>query len=71
MTEERQVLAVLDEVYAAWAADDADAALVFGKGAVVPSGDAEPGPASRSLETRVLSRWDGAWRVESFHSCAA
>ncbi|MFC4049005.1 SgcJ/EcaC family oxidoreductase [Actinomadura syzygii] len=126
MTEERQVLAVLDEVYAAWAANDADAfvapyaeaatatlpgaylpdreairatmasvfagelkgtkavhevqnvrfvgadaALVFSKGAVVPSGAAEPDPASRSLETWVLSRWDGAWRVEAFHNCAA
>ncbi|WP_433337567.1 SgcJ/EcaC family oxidoreductase [Spirillospora sp. CA-294931] len=126
MTDERQVLAVLDEVYAAWAANDADAfvspyaeaatailpgaylpdreairatmatvfagelkgskgvhevqnvrfvgtdaALVFSKGAVVPSGEAEPDPASQTLETWVLSRRDGAWRIEAFHNCAA
>ncbi|QXJ20769.1 SgcJ/EcaC family oxidoreductase [Actinomadura graeca] len=126
MTDERQVLAVLDEVYAAWAANDADAfvapyaeaatatlpgtylsdreairatmacvfagglkgskavhevqnvrfvgtdaALVSSKGAVVPSGEPEPDPESRSLETWVLSRRDGSWRIEAFHNCAA
>ncbi|WP_165977950.1 SgcJ/EcaC family oxidoreductase [Nonomuraea diastatica] len=126
MTAERQVLAVLDEVYAAWAANAADAfvapydevatailpgaflpnceairttmatvfagelkgskavhevqdvrfvgtdaAIVVGKGAVVPSGQADPDPASRSLETWVLSRRGGAWRIAAFHNCAA
>ncbi len=53
---DRQVREVLKEVYAAWDANDADAF-------------AEPGAASRALETWVLSRQDGAWRVQAFHNC--
>jgi uncharacterized protein (TIGR02246 family) len=45
-------------------------AIVTGKGAVLLAGHAEPDPASRALETWVLSRRDGAWRVEAFHNCS-
>lgn len=56
---DRQVREVLTEAYAAWAA----------KGAVLLAGQAEPDAASRALETWVLSRQDGAWRVQAFHNC--
>jgi hypothetical protein len=32
------------------------------------AGLGEPDAASRALETWVLSRQDGAWRVEAFHN---
>jgi uncharacterized protein (TIGR02246 family) len=118
------VRAVLDEIYAAWAANDADAfvapyaeaatavlpgtylpdratiratmaalfagalrgstavhevrnirfvgtdvAIVISKGAVVPAGRTVPDAASRALETWVLTRPDGTWRVQAFHNC--
>jgi len=121
---DRQVQEVLEEVYAAWDANDADAfakpyaesatatlpgaylpgrrairgtmatlfagelkgsravyevreirfvtgdvAIVTSKGAVLLAGQAEPGAASRALETWVLSRQYGAWRVQAFHNC--
>jgi uncharacterized protein (TIGR02246 family) len=121
-----RVREVLDEVYAAWAANDADAfvrpyaetatatlpgaylpgrqavrevmatlfdgdlkgsravhevrdirfiagdvAVVTSQGAVLLAGQAEPDPVSRALETWVLSRQDGTWRVQAFHSCPA
>lgn len=119
------VRAVLDEVYAAWAANDADAfvapyaetatailpgaqlagrdairgvmasnfagelrgstavhevqsvrfpvagvAIVISKGAVVPAGRSVPDAAvQRALETWVLARQDGTWRIHAFHNC--
>jgi uncharacterized protein (TIGR02246 family) len=47
----------------------ADAAIVTSEGAVLLAGQAEPDAASRALETWVLSRQDGAWRVQAFHNC--
>jgi len=47
----------------------ADVAIVTSKGAVVLAGQAEPDAASRSLETWVLSRDGGSWRVQAFHNC--
>ena len=47
----------------------ADAAIVTSKGAVLLVGQAEPDAASRALETWVLSRQDGTWRVQAFHNC--
>jgi uncharacterized protein (TIGR02246 family) len=121
---DRQVRAVLDEVYAAWADNDADAlvasyaetatavlpgtylpdrqairatmaalfagelagskgvhqvqsvrlvgadvAIVLSKGAMLLSGQTEPDAANRALETWVLARQDGSWRVQAFHNC--
>jgi uncharacterized protein (TIGR02246 family) len=45
------------------------AAVVISKGAVVPAGQSEPAPESRSLETWVIAHDEGRWRVESFHNC--
>jgi uncharacterized protein (TIGR02246 family) len=47
----------------------ADAAVVTSVGAVLLAGQAEPDAASRAVETWVLSRQDGAWRVQAFHNC--
>jgi uncharacterized protein (TIGR02246 family) len=123
--DDSAVAAVLDEVYAAWAAGDAEAfvapyaehatvvlpgsclqdkdairttmadaftgplrgsrgihqvqsirfpgpdtAIVISKGGIVFAGQTDIAAATRSLETWVLSRQDGAWRVEAFHNCA-
>lgn len=122
--EGRAVAAVLDEVYAAWAAGDADAfvtpyseratavlpgsylrdrsairatmaevfagplqgstgvhqvqsirfpaaevAIVISKGGIQFAGQASPGPETRSVDTWLLFRQDGSWRVEAFCSC--
>jgi uncharacterized protein (TIGR02246 family) len=45
-----------------------DAAIVTSKGAVLLAGQAEPDDASRALETWVLSRPGGAWRIDAFHN---
>jgi uncharacterized protein (TIGR02246 family) len=123
-TEDTAVLAVLDQVYAAWEANDADAfvvpyaeeataqlpgarllgkeavrqamraqfsgplkgsravhsvqrvrfvgadtAIVVSEGSIVFAGQTKPAPETRSLETWVLARTGGAWRVEAFHNC--
>jgi uncharacterized protein (TIGR02246 family) len=47
----------------------ADVAVVTSEGGVLFAGQAEPDAASRALETWVLSRQDGAWRVQAFHNC--
>jgi uncharacterized protein (TIGR02246 family) len=115
---DRQVRAVLDEVYAAWADNDADAfvapyaqtatavlpgtylpdretiratmaalfagelagskgvhrvqsvrlvgadvVIVLSKGAMLLAGQTEPDAANRAVETWVLARQDGTWRV--------
>jgi uncharacterized protein (TIGR02246 family) len=44
-----------------------DLAIVISRAAVVMPGQAEPAPETASLDTWVLSRQDGAWRVEAFH----
>ena len=122
--DESAVAAVLDEIYAAWAAGDADAfvapyaehatavlpgsylqdknairttmadvfagplkdstgvhqvqgirfpgadtAIVISKGGIVFAGQTAVAAESRSVDTWVLSRQDGAWRVEAFHNC--
>ncbi len=46
-----------------------DVAIVTSKGAALLAGQAEPDAASRALETWVLSRQDGSWRVQAFHNC--
>jgi uncharacterized protein (TIGR02246 family) len=46
-----------------------DAAVVISRGAIVMAGQTEPAVETRSLETWVLSRQDGTWRVEAFHNC--
>jgi uncharacterized protein (TIGR02246 family) len=46
-----------------------DTALVISRGAVRLAGQNEPAAASRTLDGWVLSRHDGAWRVEAFHNC--
>jgi uncharacterized protein (TIGR02246 family) len=46
-----------------------DVAIAASKGAVLLAGQAEPDAASRALETWVLSRQGGAWRVQAFHNC--
>ena len=122
--EEDAVAATLDEVYAAWAAGNADAfvapyseqptavlpgsylrgrsairatmaevfagplrgstgvhqvqsvrfptaevAIVVSKSGIQFAGQASPAPETRSVDTWVLFRQDGGWRVEAFHSC--
>jgi uncharacterized protein (TIGR02246 family) len=122
--EEDAVAATLDEVYAAWAAGDADAfvapysehatavlpgsylrdrsairatmaevfagplhgstgvhqvqsvrfptaevAIVVSEGGIQFAGQASVAPETRSVDTWVLFRQDGGWRVEAFHSC--
>jgi uncharacterized protein (TIGR02246 family) len=49
----------------------ADTAIVASRGAIVFAGQAEPAPETRSLETWVLTRHDGTWRVDAFHNCPA
>lgn len=46
-----------------------DVAIVFSKGAMLLAGQTEPDPAERVLETWVLAKQDGAWRVQAFHNC--
>jgi uncharacterized protein (TIGR02246 family) len=46
----------------------ADAAIVVNKGAILLAGQIEPAAESRALETWVLGRENGAWRVETFHN---
>jgi uncharacterized protein (TIGR02246 family) len=46
-----------------------DVAIVTSEGAVLLAGQTEPDAASRALETWVLSRQDGTWRVQAFHNC--
>ena len=48
---------------------DADVAIVISKGAILRAGQTEPDAASRALETWVLSKQDGTWRVHAFHNC--
>jgi hypothetical protein len=42
---------------------------VINKGAVLLAGQTEPDAGNRVLETWVLLRQDGIWRVEAFHNC--
>jgi uncharacterized protein (TIGR02246 family) len=44
-------------------------AIVISTGAVLMAGQTEPAAETRSLETWVLSRHNGNWRVEAFHNC--
>jgi uncharacterized protein (TIGR02246 family) len=124
-SDDSAVAAVLDEVYAAWAAGDADAfvapyaehatavlpgsylhdkdairatmadgftgplkgsrgihqvqstrfpgtdtAIVISTGGIVFAGQTDIAAGTRSVDTWVLSRQDGTWRVEAFHNCA-
>ncbi len=47
----------------------ADTAIVISKGAVLLAGHAALVAESRSVDTWVLSKGDGTWRVEAFHNC--
>jgi uncharacterized protein (TIGR02246 family) len=44
-------------------------AIAISKGAVLMAGQTEPAAETGSLETWVLSRHNGSWRVEAFHNC--
>jgi uncharacterized protein (TIGR02246 family) len=44
-------------------------AIVISKGAVLLAGQAEPAEETRSVDTWVLSKQGGTWRVEAFHNC--
>ena len=123
--DDSAVTAVLDEVYAAWAAGDADTfvapyaehatavlpgsylqdknairatmadgftgplngskgiyqvqsirfpstdtAIVVSQGGIMFAGQTDIAAETRSVDTWVLARQDGAWRVEAFHNCA-
>jgi uncharacterized protein (TIGR02246 family) len=123
--DDSAVAAVLDEVYAAWAAGDADAfvapyaehatavlpgsylrgkeairttmaegftgplrgskglhqvqsirfpgadtAIVISKGGIQFAGQTGIAAETRSVDTWVLARHHGTWRVEAFHNCA-
>lgn len=46
-----------------------DVAVVISKGAMLLAGQTEPDAAKRALETWVLSKQDGTWRVQAFHNC--
>ena len=48
---------------------DAETAIVISKGAIVLAGETEPRSENRALETWVLSKQDGTWRVRAFHNC--
>jgi uncharacterized protein (TIGR02246 family) len=49
----------------------ADAAILISRGGIIPAGQTEPDAESMSLDTWVLSKQDGTWRVEAFHNCPA
>jgi len=48
---------------------DRDTAIVFSKGAILFTGQVEPATESRTLDGWVLTKHDGAWRIEAFHNC--
>jgi uncharacterized protein (TIGR02246 family) len=48
----------------------ADTAIVISKGGIVFAGQTDIAAQTRSVDTWVLSRQDGTWRVEAFHNCA-
>jgi len=48
----------------------ADTAIVLSKGSIVFAGQAEAAPESRTLDSWVLCKHEGHWRVEAFHNCA-
>jgi uncharacterized protein (TIGR02246 family) len=47
----------------------ADTAIVISRGSVVMAGQTSAAPESRTLDSWVLSRLGGTWRVEAFHNC--
>jgi uncharacterized protein (TIGR02246 family) len=47
----------------------ADTAIVLSAGAILFAGQPQPAAETRTLDGWVLSRQDGAWRVEAFHNC--
>jgi uncharacterized protein (TIGR02246 family) len=47
----------------------ADTALVLSRGAIRFADQAEPDPASRTLDGWVLCHRDGSWQVEALHNC--
>jgi uncharacterized protein (TIGR02246 family) len=48
-----------------------DAAIVITRSATAFPGETEPPAERRDLATWVLSRHDGRWLVEAYHSCPA
>jgi len=46
----------------------ADTAIVISKGGIVFAGQAGIAAETKSVETWVLSRQDGAWRIQAFHN---
>lgn len=46
-----------------------DAAVVIGRAVIVMPGQTEPAKATATLDTWVLARRNGAWRIEAFHGC--
>ncbi|HEX4248849.1 MAG TPA: SgcJ/EcaC family oxidoreductase [Pseudonocardia sp.] len=47
----------------------ADVAVLLSESGVVAAGETAPPAGGGTRDTWVLSRRDGAWRVELFHSC--
>jgi uncharacterized protein (TIGR02246 family) len=47
---------------------DPGTAIVISKGAIVLAGEAEARTENKGVETWVLSRQDGAWRVRAFQN---
>lgn len=45
-----------------------DTAIVIGKSATVLAGESEPVSSSHAHDTWVLSRNDGTWQVDAFHT---
>jgi uncharacterized protein (TIGR02246 family) len=48
----------------------ADTAIVISKGGIQFAGQTGIAAETRSVDTWVLARQDGTWRVEAFHNCA-
>jgi len=46
-----------------------DTAIVLSKGSILFAGQAEPASESRTLDSWVLCKQGGAWRVEAFLNC--
>jgi uncharacterized protein (TIGR02246 family) len=47
----------------------AETALVLSKAAILFDGHAEVAPESRTLDSWVLAKQNGTWRVEGFYNC--
>ena len=46
-----------------------DTAIVLGEASVILAGEVTAAPETRTLDSWVLCKNDGHWRVEAFHNC--